>query len=98
MNVDKQEDDNNKKLEDKKSNRGGRNKAIYPKYIQKAKTDGFFKTKKTIDEVMKKFGDYGAPISGKKTEIKNSLRYDMRKPNSKLRATKENEIWTYWED
>jgi hypothetical protein len=82
----------------KKDNRGGARKAIYPKYIQKAKDEGFFKTKRSLIEVEAKFRDLGAPVTGKRTQIHNALMNDTKKDGSKLHATKENEVWSYWED
>jgi hypothetical protein len=84
--------------EKKKSNRGGHRKEIYPPYIKKLKEQNFFTPKKSIDEVEKKLKDLGAPTVGKRTAICNALMNDTRKENSKLHATKEGKIWSYWED
>jgi hypothetical protein len=81
-----------------KDKRGGVRKAIYPPLIEKMKKENFFKPKKSLDEVIKKLEDWGAPTRGKRTTIRNALIYDTHKEGSKLKSTKEEKTWFFWED
>jgi hypothetical protein len=83
---------------DKKSKRGGVRKAIYPPWIEKLKKDNFFKQKKSLDDVIKKFESLGAPTRGKRTAIRNALINDTRKADSSLKATKEDDTWYFMQD
>jgi hypothetical protein len=82
----------------KEDKRGGVRKAIYPPYIDRLKKDGFFKPKKSIDEIIKKFESMGVPTKSKKNAIVTALRADTRKKNSSLKGTKEGKTWLFWED
>jgi len=82
----------------KKSKRGGVRKPIYPQEIAKLKKANFFKPKKSLDEVIKKFESIGVPTRDKRTAIRNALINDTRKKDSKLKATKEGDTWYFWED
>jgi hypothetical protein len=84
--------------ENKKDKRGGPRKGIYPQWVQKFKKDGFFKQKKSLDEVIKKFEDSGIPSRNKRTAIRNALINDTHKKDSKLTSTKDGEAWYFWEN
>lgn len=84
--------------EKKKSKRGGPRKPIYPPYIKKLKEEGFFKQKKSLDEVIKKLAEMGAPTRNKRTAIRNALINDTRKKGSTLKATKEGKMWYFMQD
>jgi hypothetical protein len=83
---------------EKKSKRGGVRKAIYPKEIQALIEKDFFKPKKSLDDVIKKFESMGVPARGKKVAIRNALIRETRKKDSKLKATKEDDTWVFWVD
>jgi hypothetical protein len=83
---------------EQKGKRGGVRKAIYPPWIQKLKEEGFFKSKKTLDEVIKQFESLGVPTRSKRTSIRNALISDTRKKDSRLKCTKEDSTWVFWED
>lgn len=84
--------------EDKEDKRGGVRKAIYPPFIEKMKKENFFKPKKSLDQVVKKLEDWGAPTRGKRPAIRNALINDTHKDGSKLKSTKEEKTWFFWED
>ncbi len=91
----KKEDRKEVKKEDK---RGGLRKAIYPPEIEKLKKVNYFKPKKSLDDVIKKFESTGVPTRGKRTAIRNALIYDSRKQGSTLKATKEDDTWYFMQD
>ena len=86
------------KEEEKKEKRGGPRKAIYPPEIQRLKEENFFGTKKSLDDVIKRFESKGVPTRGKRATIQNALVRDTRKKGSKLKATKEDDTWFFWVD
>jgi hypothetical protein len=83
---------------DQKDRRGGARKAIYPPWIQKLKEEGFFQSKKTLDETIKQFESMGVPTRSKRSSIRNALINDTHKQGSKLKSTKEGNTWVFWED
>ena len=89
-----------KQIDDKvkEDKRGGLRKAIYPPLIEKLKKENFFKPKKSLDQVIKKLEDWGAPTRGKRTTVRNALIYDTHKEGSNLKSTKEEKTWFFWED
>jgi hypothetical protein len=84
--------------EEEKDKRGGVRKPIYPQWIEKLKEEGFFKSKKSLDEIIKKFESMGVPTRSKRASIRNALINDTHKQESKLKATKEGNTWVFWED
>ena len=82
----------------KEDKRGGARKAIYPPEIEKLKKANFFKPKKSLDEVIKKFESMGIPTRGKRTAVRNALINDSRKQGSTLKATKEEDTWYFMQD
>jgi len=91
----KKEVSSGKEKEDK---RGGPRKAIYPPEIEKLKKDNFFKPKKSLDEVIKKFEDLIVPTKGKRNAILLALKADTRKKGSTLKGTKEDDTWYFMQD
>jgi hypothetical protein len=84
--------------EEKEDKRGGVRKPIYPQLIEKLKKENFFKPKKSLDQVIKKLEDWGAPTRGKRPAVRNALINDTHKEGSKLKSTKEEKTWFFWED
>lgn len=78
--------------------RGGPRKAIYPPEIQRLKEENFFGTKKTLDDIIKELESRGVPTRNKRAAIRNALIRDIRKKDSKLKATKEDNTWVFWVD
>lgn len=85
-------------IEKKKSKRGGPRKPIYPPVIAKLKEEGFFKEKKSLDDVIKKLETMGVPTRNKRVAIRNALINDARKKGSTLKATKEDDTWYFMQD
>ena len=73
-------------------------KAIYPPAIQKLKKAGFFKSKKSLEDAIRKFELMGVPTREKRTAIRSALINDARKRNSTLNAAKEGDVWFFWQD
>ena len=73
-------------------------KAIYPPAIQKLKKAGFFKSKKSLEDAIRKFELMGVPTREKRTAIRSALINDARKKNSTLNAAKEGDVWFFWQD
>jgi hypothetical protein len=86
------------KPEEEKSKLRPAQKAIYPPEIQKLKKTNFFKTKKSLDDTIRKFEAMGLPTRDKRTAIRSALINDARKKNSTLKATKEGNEWYFWQD
>jgi hypothetical protein len=87
------------KQSEKEDKRGGVRKAIYPPTIKKLKEEKWFKPKKSLDDVIKKFESVGLPTKGKKRNaILTALRADTRKKNSVLKGTKEDDTWYFLQD
>ena len=84
--------------EEKKSKRGGRRKPIYAPKIRDLINEGFFKSKKSLDEVIKKLESLGVPTRGKRTSIRNALIREAGKKDSALKATKEDDTWYFMQD
>jgi len=91
----KKEETEKEKKEDK---RGGARKAIYPPEIEKLKKVNFFKPKKSLDEVIKKFESLSVPTRGKRNAILTALKADTRKKGSNLKGTKEDDTWYFMQD
>lgn len=91
----KKEVSSGKEKEDK---RGGARKAIYPPEIEKLKEANFFKPKKSLDEVIKKFESMIVPTKGKRNAILTALKADTRKKGSTLKGTKEDDTWYFMQD
>jgi predicted metal-dependent hydrolase len=83
---------------EKEEKRGGVRKPIYPQWIEKLKIEKFFRPKKSLDEIIKKFESLGVPTRDKRTAIRNALINDTHKKESKLKSTKEGDEWFFWED
>lgn len=87
------------KIEEKKEEkRGGPRKSIYPSEIQRLKEENFFGTKKSLDDVIKELESRGMPTRGKRSAIRNALIRDTRKKDSRLKGTKEDNVWVFWVD
>jgi len=84
--------------EKKKSKRGGRRKPIYPPVIKRLMKEGFFKQKKSLDEVIKKLETMNVPTRGKRATIRNALVREAGKKGSTLKATKEDDTWYFMQD
>jgi hypothetical protein len=83
---------------EKKGKRGGARKPIFAPTIQRLIEEGFFKEKKSVDDVIKKFEELGLPVRGKKNAIVTSLRYETSKRDSKLKSTRVENTWYFWAD
>jgi hypothetical protein len=83
---------------EKEDKRGGVRKAIYPPEIEKLKKANFFKPKKSLDEVIKKFESMVVPTRGKRNAILVALKADTRKKGSTLKGTKEDDTWYFMQD
>jgi hypothetical protein len=92
-----QSEDTDAKKE-KKDKRGGIRKPIFAPTIQRLIEEGFFKEKRSVDDVIKKFEEKGLPVRGKKNAILTSLRYETSKRDSKLKSTKTENDWYFWVD
>ena len=84
--------------EEKKSKRGGRRKPIYAPKIRDLIDEGFFKPKKSLDEVIKKLESLGVPTRGKRVSVRNALIREAGKKDSALKATKEDDTWYFMQD
>jgi len=83
---------------EREDRRGGPRKGIYPPEIKKLKEEKWFKPKKSLDEVIKKFESVGLPTKGKRNAILTALRADTRKKGSVLKGTKEDNTWYFLQD
>lgn len=83
---------------EKKDKRGGVRKPIFAPTIQRLIEEGFFKEKRSVDDVSTKFEEVGLPVRGKRNAILTSLRYETSKRDSKLKATKVENDWYFWVD
>ena len=83
---------------EKKSKRGGRRKPIYAPKIRDLIDEGFFKPKKSLDEVIKKLESLGVPTRGKRVSVRNALIREAGKKDSALKATKEDDTWYFMQD
>ena len=61
----------------KQYERGGLRKVIYPPAIQKLKKANFFKSKKSLEDAIRKFESMGGPDQGK--ENRDSKRLNQRR-------------------
>lgn len=82
--------------EKKEEKRGGVRKPIYPARIDELISQGFFKPKKSLDDVIKEFESKGVPTRGKRVAIRNALVRKTASKDAKLRGTKEDDNWYFW--
>jgi len=86
--------------EKKKSKRGGRRKPIYAPKIRALIKEGFFKPKKSLDEVIEKLKTMNVPTRGKRARaaIRNALIREAGKKGSTLKAAQEDDTWYFMQD
>lgn len=86
--------------EEEEDRRGGLRKPIYGKKIDELESAGFFKERKSLDEVIKGLLTKNVPTKGSKARnaILMSLRRRVAQKNAKLKGTTEEDKWYFWED
>jgi len=86
--------------EDEKEGRGGLRKPIYGPKIDELENEGFFKKRKSLDEVIKGLVTKNVPTRGSKARnaILMSLRRRIAQKDAKLKGTTEEDQWCFWTD
>jgi hypothetical protein len=85
---------------EKEDKRGGLRKPIYGPKIDELESEGFFKKRKSLDEVVKGLVTKNVPTKGHKARnaILMSLRRRIAQKNAKLKGATEEDQWYFWTD
>ena len=85
---------------EKEDKRGGLRKPIYGPKIDELESEGFFKKRKSLDEVAKGLVMKNVPTKGRKARnaILGSLRRRIAQKNAKLKGATEEDQWYFWTD
>jgi len=89
-----------KEGKEKKDKRGGIRKTIYGDKITELVDEGFFKKRKSFEEVIKGLDEKDVPTKDAKARnaILTNLRRRIKSKSAKLKGTTEEDIWYFWTD
>jgi len=89
-----------KKLTKEEEKRGGFHKTIYTPKIDELIKEGFFKTRKSLDDVVKGLVPKNVPTRGMdaRTAILNNLKRKIASKKATLKGGKEEDEWYFWVD
>lgn len=86
--------------ETKSTDRGGPRKPLYGKKIDELIKAGFFKNRKSLDEVIKGLEPKNVPTKGLRARkaVLINLRRKIAKEDAILQGAKEENMWYFWVD
>jgi hypothetical protein len=84
----------------KKDNRGGPRRTLYTPKISELVEEGFFKRRKSLDEVIEGLLPKNVPTRGHnaRNAIVTNLRRRISKKGGELKGAKEEDVWYFWTD
>lgn len=88
------------KVAGQKDKRGGYHKPMYGEKIDELIEEGFFKKRKSLDEVVVGLVSKNVPTRGQnaRNAILISLRRRIASKNAVLKGAKEEDVWYFWVD
>jgi hypothetical protein len=96
----KEETTDQGKVAGQKDKRGGYHKPMYGEKIDELIEEGFFKKRKSLDEVVVGLVPKNVPTRGQnaRNAILNNLRRKIASKNAVLKGAKEEDVWYFWVD